>query len=174
MYCSSIFSFFTSVFISVQDTVVNSVELKPLLEPEAVRLSFETPGWYILGAVVLLALIFVTIKWISFYKQNAYRREALKNLALIESRFQQQNDKACVNDALVLLKMVAIQAFGRPKVAQLYGEEWLVFLEKKGKDTPFQNYSSSILSMAYNQKLSDINEIKSIFSLTQKWIKTHA
>lgn len=167
--------FTNSTVFSEQDSIgISSADLGPLYEPEAIRFSFETPGWYILAALVLFVAIFFFYKWIINYKRNAYRREALKNLSLIETRFNEQKDVFCLNDVLVLLKLVAIQAFGRKLVAELSGDEWLTFLEQKGTGTPFKKYSSTIFSIAYKQSKIELNEVSNIIGLTHKWIKNHA
>lgn len=161
--------------LSAQDSInTDSIALGPLYEPETVQFSFQTPGWYFLAGMLFLLAVFVFYKWLKNYLKNAYRREALKNLAAIEEKYNQQNDSLCLNDVLILLKLVAIKAFGRQNVAQLYGNNWLLFLEEKGKDTPFSKYSSAILSAAYNPGETKNDEVVEIISLTQKWIKTHA
>ncbi len=167
-------SFIGSALISDKDSVVVSAQLQALYEPEPVKFSFQTPGWYILAGVLLIIVLFLLVRWTINYKKNAYRREALKNLEAIQARFRQNNDISCVNDTLVLLKLVAIQTFGRQTVAELYGDKWIQFLEDSGKDTPFRKHASALFSVAYNKKNSEEAEVNSIFDLTKKWIKTHA
>ncbi len=149
-------------------------ELGPILEPDPVQFSFQTPGWYFLLAIIFLLVCFFIIKWFLHYRKNAYRREALKNLSLIETRFNAENDISCLTDVLVLLKLVGMQSFQREKVARLHGTEWLQFLEEKGKETPFQKYSETISAALYNAGEVEKNEVRQIMEITKKWIKTHA
>ena len=116
----------------------------------------------------------MTVKWVKKYLKDAYRREALKSLSIIEAGFIKQKEAEYLKDALVLLKLVAIQAFGRENVAQLHGNEWLVFLEEKGKHTPFRLYSSSISAALYNSADVEINLVGKIIELSKRWIRTHA
>ena len=139
-------------------------DLGPLYEPEAVGFSFQSPGWYFLAAILILLAAYFLVKWLRSYLKNTYRREALKNLSTISS----------LRDTLVLLKIVAIQTFGRERVAPLYGDEWLDFLEEKGRDTPFKKYSPSISEALYENGKLDEKQLEKIIGLSKTWIKTHA
>lgn len=161
--------------IAVQDsTTIGSLDLGPLYEPEAVGFSFQAPGWYILAAILVLLAIYIFISWARKYVKNAYRREALKNLSAIEAGFGQQKETESLREVLLLLKLVALQTFGREKVAPLYGNDWLVFLEETGKDTPFRNYSSSISAALYLTGDAGKDQVQSIMNLSKRWIVTHA
>ena len=143
-----------------------TTDLGPLYEPDAVRFSFETTGWYLLGIFLLLMATFLFFRWLNHYRKNAYRRQALKTIFSME-----QNS---LNDVLVLLKLVAIKAFGRQQVAQLYGNDWLEFLESKGKDTPFSQYKQHIANTLHHTIPVDLKETKALIELSKKWISTHA
>lgn len=161
--------------VAVEDTLnIESLDLGPLYEPESIGFSFETPGWYVLGVILSLLVVLFFIKWLRQYIKNAYRREALKSLSTIETEFNKQKDILCMNDVLVLLKLVAIKAFGRQTVAELYGDEYLLFLEEKGYHTPFRKYTNTISGIVYNSEEIDKTEFANIIGLTKKWIKTHA
>ena len=148
--------------------------LEPLYEPDAVQFSFQTPGWYILLALVLVFSLVFLIKWIRYYNKNRYRREALENLEAIEKSYHSKPDISNLNEVFVLLKYVAIQKFGRETVAKSSGENWLKFLEEKGKETPFPKYASLVSAVLYNSGEVSLAEAKQIIELTRKWIKTHA
>ena len=149
-------------------------ELGPLYEPEAVGFSFQSPGWYFLGGVIILLALYISIKWLRKYLKNAYRRDALKHLSAIETRLGEQEEAVCLRSTLVLLKNVAMQAFGRENVAALYGKDWLLFLEEKGKDTAFRKYSSPISASLYRLEKPQTEQLREIIDLSKKWIKTHA
>lgn len=151
-----------------------NIDLGPLYEPDAVRFSFETPGWYVLGIFLLLVATFLFFSWLKRYRKNAYRREALKALIEIEQNSQNQNEANQLNDALVLLKLVAMETFGRQLVAQLYGNDWLEFLESKGKDTPFTDYKQHIANTLYDAIEVELKETVALIALSKRWISTHA
>lgn len=145
-----------------QEQVANP-ELGNIFEPEPVTFSFSTPGWYVVGIVLLVVVIIFVARWAIRYKKNAYRREALKQI---------ESDSINIIDVFILLKIVATKTFGRKQVAQLHGKEWLIFLESKAKNTAFTNYENDIINTLYKGSNSD-NE-KAIVELSKKWIKTHA
>ena len=151
-----------------------NIDLGPLYEPNAMRFSFETPGWYVLGILLLLVATFLFFSWLKRYRKNAYRREALKTIARIEQHSQNQNEGNQLNDIWVLLKFVAIEAFGRQEVAQLYGDEWLEFLESKGKNTPFTHYKKHIINSLYDTISVELKETRTLIELSKQWINTHA
>ena len=151
-----------------------NIDLGQLYEPDAVRFSFETPGWYLMGGLLLLFASLFFLKRLKRYQKNKYRREALKTIARIEQNLQNLNESNQFNDILILLKLVAIKAFGRQKVAQLYGNEWLEFLESKGIRTPFTQYKQIILNTLYEPTLVDLKETKVLIELSKRWIRTHA
>lgn len=137
-----------------------------LYVPEAVGFSFESPGWYLLGGLLFLLIVILFFRGLKHYRKNAYRREALRTIVKLE--------KASLNDTLSLLKLVAMKSFGRRQVAQLYGMEWLEFLESRGKHTPFTQYGPHMESSLYFKGELDIKETEELIELSKKWIKTHA
>ena len=153
---------------------IESLNLGSLYEPDAIGFSFQSPGWYILAGILFLVVVYFFILWARDYVKNAYRREALKNLSAIEAGIGQHKEKESLQDALVLLKIVAIQTFGREKVAPLSGSDWLGFLEERGKDTPFLKYSAAISASLYRSEEPGKKEVENIMDLSKRWIITHA
>ncbi len=151
-----------------------TTDLGPLYEPDAVRFSFETPGWYVLGISLLFVATFLFFRWLKRYRKNGYRREALKTIVGIEQNSQLQNGANQLNDTLVLLKLVALETFGRQEVAQLYGNDWLEFLESKGKNMLFTQYKQHIAYALYGSMVVDMKETKAFIELSKQWIRTHA
>ena len=154
--------------------IIEPTDIGTLYVPDPIRFSFETPGWYLLAGILFLLILLLLLKWLKRYRQNAYRREALKNLTIIEERFNTQHDVLCLPDVLVLLKVVAIKAYGRQQVAELHGNDWLLFLESKGEHTPFTQYKQTVFNSLYETVDVDMKELKKIMELSKKWIKTHA
>ena len=151
-----------------------SIDLGPLYEPDAVRFSFETPGWYLVAGLLLIVAVLIFFRWLKHYRKNDYRRDALQAIARIEQNAPSQNDANQLNDIWVLLKLVAMETFGRQQVAQLTGNDWLEFLESKGKNTPFTSYKQHIVNTLYNTIPVDPKETGALIELSKQWIRTHA
>jgi hypothetical protein len=142
--------------------------------PEPVGFSFETPGWYVLLVFILILTAFLFVKWLLQYRKNAYRRAALKELDNINTRVSENPDRNNLNDLLILLKRVSIKTYGRAEVASLSGSDWFVFLEKKGKDTPYTHFEKEMNSSVYGDAPVGNESFEEISTLSRRWIKTHA
>ena len=55
----------------------------PLIEPDPIRFSFDTPGWYLLGGIIFILSCLLLIRVIKNYRKNAYRRDAIEKLGQI-------------------------------------------------------------------------------------------
>lgn len=145
--------------------------LEPLYEPEPVVFSFETPAWYVLLALVLIALIFVLWKWYNSYRSMEYRRVAIKKLE--EIQLSVSSESATVSTVQITLKQVAMFTYGRPAVAAMFGMEWLQFLEQTGKQTPFTQFEL-LLGTATEETVHDASQLVALRDTAKKWIRTHA
>ena len=143
---------------------LKSLELKELYEPEPVIFTFETIGWKVLAVVLCIIIVCTTFIVIRNYIKNAYRRDALKKLEEITS----------IVDALIILKKVALQTFDRKKVGNLYGDQWLKFLDQTGKKVDFSSLKTDIATAIYKDDEVDSNVRAAIILNSKKWIKTHA
>lgn len=145
-----------------------TLQLNDLYEPPPVQFSFETPGWYVLGGILLVAVILIAFFRVRRYVNNRYRREALRELDSLE------NTADIFPQLFVVLKRTAIYAFGREKVAPLYGPAWLSFLEKTGVNVHMTDYRDEILPAVYSGNAIDPGIQEKILSNAKRWVRTHA
>lgn len=149
-------------------------EIGGLFEPEPVTFSFDRPGWYIVVLLLLLLAVVLIIKWRDHRIKNAYRRNAIKAIKNMEQQMVQNPGSNFISKDMAIVRMAAMQAFGRRQVASLSGSEWLRFLESKGKNTQFTAYGDIIQDAVYQDKPADMENTAAIIELSKKWIKTHA
>ena len=152
-------------------------KLGPLMEPGPVAFSFSTTGWYVLAGLLLFFLSFLAYRALKNYRAQAYRRQALAQLEALPASKSDANPRAALAELtllLALLKIVATQRYGRPKVASLSGMEWWRFLESTGKETPFGQYADKISTALFSEEGLDDQTLKTLQRLTKTWIKTHA
>lgn len=164
-------AFLISSIVFGQEKIIETAELGDIIEPEVIRFSFNTPGWYVLAFLFGLILIFLFVKWVIKYRKNRYRREAIKQIIELQ---QSSQEESILNQVLVILRLTAISAFGRKQVAQLSGKEWINFLDSKVKNKLFANYDSFIQGFVYKGVVPEKNKVDEIIQLSIKWIKTHA
>ena len=100
--------------------------LRDLALPPEVSLWPPAPGWWIVAAAGLAAVVIVSVAAVARYRADAYRREALRELDSVEP---------C--GISTVLKRAALAAWPREKVAALTGAAWLAFLDRSARTTAF-------------------------------------
>ena len=155
-----------------QDPLAN---LHPLREPALIGWWPPAPGWWILLALVLLAIAVLGFFAYRHYRANAYRRQACVQLQLLHNKWlsDQDNQDYCVATN-ALLKSVALRAFPRQDVASRSGENWLNFLNDalasgNASSIPFDQ---SFADAAYRQDASGISP-QEIHRSSMAWVKQH-
>ncbi|WP_052362427.1 DUF4381 domain-containing protein [Falsirhodobacter sp. alg1] len=112
-------------------------QLHGLREPDAVSMTPETPAWFVLGGIILLALALLFWRWTRHRRANAYRREALALLARIAPDLTRGNP-AALPELDRLLRRTALAVYPRAEVASLTGADWARYLDERA-DTPLEN-----------------------------------
>ncbi len=145
-------------------------DIGQLIEPQPVAFSFDAPGWYILMAMGFLMFgVVMAVRWAS-YKKNKYRREAISQVNDCA-----KDEKLSINQVNKILKQVAIHTFGREKVAALYGQEWVAFLNLKTKKVCFEKELADFIADAnYKRNSFLLGEEKELLRQSAiKWIENH-
>lgn len=110
--------------------------LEPLAWPPA-------PGWWLLVALLLVALL-----WMLSWALRRWRHARLRKRVMNE--LQQLNaapaDATLVARVSTLLKQVALARYPRREVAALSGEAWLAFLDRSGGDGRFAQGPGRVLA----------------------------
>ena len=140
-----------------------------LIEPDPIGYSFNTPGWYIVMGIILLAMVVFAIYQYRKYLKNAYRRNALVQIENMAKR----NEAGLAFEINRMLKILAIQLFGRERVAALCGKEWFVFLHstmKSEEEPDFDAFAQAIYNSDY--VLSDTQKTQ-LIDFSTSWVKKH-
>jgi hypothetical protein len=122
------------------------------------------PGWWVLLCIVLAVGTWVLIRWWKSHRANAYRREALRELSLMDD----------IHLLSQLLKRVALAAYPREKVAALTGEKWLKFLNASAPAAFFEGNTAEMLKILHYapERVSEHGRNDLVIA-AEKWIKTH-
>lgn len=139
--------------------LINLLEEVP--EPDPISLMPQTPGWVVLGALLLLSLAWCFHWAWTGWKANAYIRAALTELA------DSNDDPALIAG---ILRRTALVAFPRSEIAPLVGESWLSFLDDTYPGNGFAEGPGRILATAAYR-----NEGKSpeLTRIADEWIRGH-
>jgi len=138
--------------------------------PEAVPWWPPAPGWYVLGAVILVGLAW--LGWAVFrrWRANAYRREALQLVGTIV-------ETGAAAELPEVLKRTALSAYPRADVASLSGDAWLGVLDGTLGTTDFTRGGGRPLADLgfWPDGLSSLSEgeKQELLGLARRWIKGH-
>ena len=144
--------------------------------PEPVAWWPQTPGWYVIGLILLLWMGCLAVKSIRRWRRNRYRRSALAHLATLEEQIN-VNPLDAVSPLPELLKATALQAYPREAVAQLTGERWLNFLDAQYNGPAFNDdLGRQLILIAYKpaEKLTiDTDTARSLIERAGTWLRHH-
>ena len=150
--------------------------LHDIVVPDPVSWWPPAAGWFVLGALLLIALLLIAIQAITWYKANRYRREGQKQLSKVRNWSHQRRADA-IAQADQLLKRVALAGWPRESVAELSGKRWLNFLNRTGGGNLMTDQQARVLlDIMYSRNIGEqlsAAEVDELFDLADLWIRTH-
>ena len=147
-----------------------------IILPESVSWWPTAPGWQVLGVLVGVALLFLASRLAARWWRNRYRRQALKQLELVQRQAGNQL-QSVVAILPHYLKVTALQAYPRADVASLSGNNWLIFLDAHYAGPSFsEGVGEKLLAVAYlppeQWQLSE-QESNYLIKMSRLWIAKH-
>jgi len=146
-------------------------QLRDIHLPEPVSWWPPAPGWWIVLLLSLAAVVLVISYLRKYWLQRRYRRVALRELGNFSFN-DNNNNQALLEEMTVLLRRVAIQTYGREKVAPLTGESWLAFLDSTGKTDQFTLGAAKVLAAGLYQSSVEA-DMEQVLLIVRNWIKGH-
>ena len=147
--------------------------LKPLHLPQPIGWWPPAPGWWILAAIVLVALVALTLLLLRWWRGTAYRRYARHQLRLIHRQTTDDNEFAgFAAQASQILRRAALARYPREQVAALCHDNWLGFLDRTGRTTAFsQGAGRALVDAAYRP--SARGDTSALYRLCVDWLRRH-
>ncbi|MEP0201277.1 MAG: DUF4381 domain-containing protein [Halioglobus sp.] len=145
-------------------------DFREIVAPAAIDWLPQTPGWWVLGSVLLLWLVRRSWRRARHWFYNRYRGEAISRLDNITDIA----DDSFTSELNKLLKITALTAYSRPDVAMLTGDAWVNFLNAHCDSAEFVGEQASVLaSGSYQpQTLTQITR-EELLQLSRLWILNH-
>jgi hypothetical protein len=145
--------------------------------PDPVSWWPPAPGWWLLGALGLLALSLAVHAALARRRASAPARAALAELARLRAELRAHGDRRrFVAGLSELLRRLALVRYPRDRVAGLCGAEWLAFLDSAGGTGAFSDGPGQVLADgAYRggETLAEL-DTDALATLADSWIRAHA
>lgn len=136
--------------------------LRDIVVPEEIIWWPPGPAWYVVIAIIFILLFYYIIVGLKNWRSNAYRRDALKQLAQADS----------ATGIAEILRRTALAFTAREEIADLSGDrwvEWLVIHHSQPPSDGVRNLLSGGLYKA-NDSLALIDEFQ---RYAKEWITHH-
>ena len=150
-------------------------QMKDIELPDQVGIWPLAPGWWLVTILCLISFTSSIAVVISYRRKTAYRREALRQLALL-AKDSPEKDSQWVGELFGLLKRTSFSAYPNSKkhVAGLHSDQWLKFLDSTQKNNHFASPLGKLMLSALYQKGSlGATDKRKCFSFAKSWIKHH-
>jgi len=148
----------------------NADTLRDIHLPDAVSWWPPAIGWWILVALILLALYFIP----KLYRRFTFKPlNKVANLAFqqIINDFQKHNNATkLIQETSKLLRQICMSYMGRESSAQLTGDNWIASLNALTSEDYFSSDVSQLIISAPYQKNIDIDP-QILITATQCWIE---
>ncbi len=147
--------------------------MNPMLELRDIHAAAQpafwppAPGWWLMGAVILIVLILAVVKGLQAWHRWRRRRFVLNELQAL-SKLDAGPELAARTSAL--LKRVALERFARREVARLSGEAWLAFLDRTGGDGRFAGAPGRVLADGPYVAATQFNAA-ALLELAADWVR---
>lgn len=147
-------------------------QLRDIHLPDPVSAWPPGPGWWILAALTLAALVIAAAWGWNRYRANRWRRQARSALNGIYRRWRRDGDDILyLQAANEILKRAALKQFPREQVAPLSGPAWEAFLDSHWRRDHGLSFARlEISTRAYRGDTAGV-DIESVNRAGCRWIK---
>lgn len=151
-----------------------ALQLNDIHLPESPGFWPLAPGWWILLALLLIAIVWLSLKIRKIVKQRKYQKQILDQYIVLETRLFERSDSEAIAKINIFLRQIAINKYPRADVASLTGTRWLEFLDQTGNTKNFTQGAGHILVDAPYRSGRVLRLNMTEFKpLIRKWIKAN-
>ncbi len=144
-------------------------QLPPIATPPPVSWWPLAPGWWVVMALVAIAITYLILWIIKHRTRTAYKRQALKLLQTIDAS---QSDR-CATHMNGLLKQVCLCAYPQRKteINRAYGEHWVNLLNLNSRCSLDPNAATALAIAPYQPNVAF--DPKALKATVARWIRSH-
>jgi hypothetical protein len=136
--------------------------LHDLVLPPAVPWWPPAPGWYVVFTMALVAAAWMALRGWKRWQSNAYRREALRELASLKS-----------SGAIAeLLRRTALAIAPRSVIAEKTGTAWLDWLTAQSPEPMPDTVRTQLTTGVYGLPAAS-EELSALRDYAARWITSH-
>ena len=148
-----------------------ALQLRDIHLPGAPSFWPPAPGWWLLAAVTIALLVWVSMVALRRYRIHRRRKAVLVALVNMEERFASDRSPERLASISLLLRRLALLCYPREQVAALSGKAWLHFLDDSGGDGRFTNGPGRVLASGpYQRSLPAELDIAGLVALVREWV----
>lgn len=151
-----------------------ALQLRDIHLPASPEFWPPAPGWWIAALLVLMILIWSSLRLIRYWRHKRSQREIFSILDDLSQIEADQHTPEFLASVSTLLRRVALLKFPRKSVAALTGRNWLLFLDAHGGAGQFVNGVGSVLEAGpyvSDSAMCNSNvDQQGLLLLARKWI----
>jgi hypothetical protein len=133
------------------------------------------PGWWLVAAVAMALLAWMTVIALRRYRLHRQRQRVLAALAGLEQQLANERTPDALARLSVLLRRLALMRFPRERVAALTGNAWLRFLDESGGNGRFVDGPGRVLGTGpYQRSLPSDLDAAGLVALVREWVTRNA
>lgn len=130
------------------------------------RFTPQTIAWTYVGALLIALLLILSWRRYQVWKNQAYRREALKSLTAM------QLNSSLITGLPQLLRYAALMSFPRIEVSSLSGTAWIKWLNQSAGMDIFSEEDALLLKLlAYSKITTSTQQNEHLIHAAETWIK---
>jgi hypothetical protein len=149
-------------------------EFGPVIPPDPIPWSFDTPGWYVAMTLLVLALLIIgLIRW-QHYRANKYRRDAVAYIdRLVEDHALSNID--IINNCNQLIRRIVLRQKQAAEFSIMSHEQWCQWLNSLCQKSTFQKEDADLMfQSAYRNALTiDKQVYEQHLGKVRYWVKNH-
>lgn len=150
-------------------------ELADIHLPDAVGFWPPAPGWWVLAALAIFALVLLYRRQLARIFVRRRLGAALRELDAAYRAFEQGQDRQADGLQLLhafnaILKRVALVHFSDPELPRLSGRAWLSFLDDKFGGNDFTAGAGQALGDGHYRPVFDA-DVPALHALCRRWIE---